>query len=328
MGLLWETEGRGNHCDEIIDEEVLFSGLWPAGEYEYIHELTIDDGPSSYKGKLIDVNWSVKAFVNIPWKIDPEASQNIQVFIQESEDDYEDWDDEEVYSEDETEYTPGIVDTRASTRMDGLFKLLILGGIALLFILFACAGLIIIACEIWSTRTTGAIDGFNIVFGILWTLAIGYFIYQVLGNSMAEKKLGEVHFKIDKHFYQAGEDVTANLHFTPPEDVHVDKVRVVLTGTEHATSGSGESAHTHNHRFYEKTLTLLSNKTVSQQQGFKQKIVFTLPEDAPWSFNLRGNDIQWAMHVDILLPDDPDWEYADTIHVLCNAETQKPLALS
>src|SRR5690554_6767376 len=78
VDLVWRTHGRGNRCSQIATGLILFEGQWTAGqEISYPFELTLPNGPMSYHGHYLNVDWYVLARADIPWAIDPKAEQEI-----------------------------------------------------------------------------------------------------------------------------------------------------------------------------------------------------------------------------------------------------------
>lgn len=63
--VLWAryvTEGRGERDSAVECEIELFSGDWFEGEaYEYSFVLPTPNGPFSYKGTYLNINWLLEA---------------------------------------------------------------------------------------------------------------------------------------------------------------------------------------------------------------------------------------------------------------------------
>ena len=70
----WSTHGRGNAEAGDTRFKRLFSGEWKAGTtHSYRVEFVIPNGPYSYHGHYLNVDWYVRARADIPWAFDPKA---------------------------------------------------------------------------------------------------------------------------------------------------------------------------------------------------------------------------------------------------------------
>ena len=72
VGCLWKTHGRGDNTQGQPDEQQVFSGAWTQGsDYSYPFELSAPNGPNTYHGHLLNLDWYARARVDVPWGIDP-----------------------------------------------------------------------------------------------------------------------------------------------------------------------------------------------------------------------------------------------------------------
>lgn len=79
--LRWFTDGPGNR-----DEGVVARQSYPGEKLEPGRELTLAfefqtpiDGPITYAGKYVKVNWELKGTADIPWAIDPKTTLPVPV---------------------------------------------------------------------------------------------------------------------------------------------------------------------------------------------------------------------------------------------------------
>ena len=79
--LHWETSGRGSRNSKKVGEQVLLTGdLLPGPDRELPFELAVpDDGPITYHGHYININWKVVGRIDIKWAIDKTADAQLRV---------------------------------------------------------------------------------------------------------------------------------------------------------------------------------------------------------------------------------------------------------
>src|SRR5690554_6311365 len=64
--LAWSTMGFGDPTGESVAELELYSGEWETGDvFRYPFEFTLPNGPCSYIGHALRVNWGIFASADI-----------------------------------------------------------------------------------------------------------------------------------------------------------------------------------------------------------------------------------------------------------------------
>ena len=74
----WRTHGRGNRVSGDKKDTILYEGTWsPGEEISYSFEIDLPNGPTTYHGHYLNVDWYIKARADIPWAIDPKAETEV-----------------------------------------------------------------------------------------------------------------------------------------------------------------------------------------------------------------------------------------------------------
>ncbi|NQZ57037.1 MAG: hypothetical protein HRT88_06150 [Lentisphaeraceae bacterium] len=77
LELVWSTCGRGTTDTGVVhSQQISCSEAKGAVNVEFNIPL---DCPLSYKGRLVSINWSLKARADISWALDPKTSQDIVI---------------------------------------------------------------------------------------------------------------------------------------------------------------------------------------------------------------------------------------------------------
>ena len=79
--LRWVTDGPGNKDAAVISRQA-----YPPERMEEGRELSLpfefripDEGPITYAGKYVKVNWELMGTADVPWAIDPKTSLPVPV---------------------------------------------------------------------------------------------------------------------------------------------------------------------------------------------------------------------------------------------------------
>ncbi|MEL6546208.1 MAG: hypothetical protein AAFQ82_16390, partial [Myxococcota bacterium] len=182
VGLGWYTHGFGNGDHGEVSSALLHSGRIIAGRaYAFPFSLEIPNGPVTFRGNLVNVEWELSARADIPWKIDPKAEFEIYV------------------TEPNTGelYVPGTpLDELPAWRAQPNSAS---GGAWLLFILpFLLFGLF----ALYSAITQ--FDLFWLIFALGFLLLPGFILFRGLKNTFAEKRIGEVQMEVPARLSPGG----------------------------------------------------------------------------------------------------------------------------
>src|SRR4030042_2567192 len=73
----WQTHGMCNKDQQVLTEVVLKPQQWSPGQASsYPFSFTAPKQPLTYHGHFLNVDHHVAARVDLPWKIDPKASED------------------------------------------------------------------------------------------------------------------------------------------------------------------------------------------------------------------------------------------------------------
>lgn len=281
----WRTHGKGNRSSGGREALNLFQGVWQPGIYTYSFSFELNDGPFSYHGHYINVDWYLSAQADIPWAIDP--ADEVEFILEKGT---------EELPDNLSGYEMHHVDDKVSSIQDfGVFKYFPL--------LFVIAGVAIIYYEQ------------SYLFGGIFSIVGAVVFYKVIQSSIAEKKLGNVECSIDENNVNAGENISFTIAFTPNTDITINAASVKLIGKEVAVSGSGTKKTTHTHTLYANETAILSRGTFTKGMPVRDKCRFDIPLDAAPSFNASDNCISWTLDIEIDIPRWPDWENSLPVNV-------------
>jgi len=274
--LCWQTHGRGNTDSESVDTIVQPDLAWRSGmTYTYPFSFKAPKKPLTYHGHYLNIDHYVKARVDLPWKIDPKASEEVILIPgKTSGDDYR------ADSAEEEE-------KQAKTTSRGLK---ILGWIlAPIFIVMLVALLFFL----WY------------VFVLVVVVALGIKLKQYYAN----KRLGNVVVDTGSSRISPEDAIPVKLCFSPAKAVAVTNASATLTGKEICVSGSGTNKTTHRHTLCEEKIILASEY---RAPGGGIPVEFTreipMPETSAYTFKASDNAIEWELAVHIDIPKFPDWK--------------------
>ena len=79
----WHTEGRGDRDEETLWEQRVHEGELLPGEHRFPFSATLPAEPMSYAGHYININWQVKATIDVAWARDPHAERQFYAVLPE-----------------------------------------------------------------------------------------------------------------------------------------------------------------------------------------------------------------------------------------------------
>lgn len=68
----WRTSGKGDRDESWTDHELRGEGTMQPGE-TLAFELPVPLGPVTYRGRIVKIDWAVRARVDRPWAFDARA---------------------------------------------------------------------------------------------------------------------------------------------------------------------------------------------------------------------------------------------------------------
>jgi hypothetical protein len=287
----WYTHGRGNSVEKTCLERRLFTGEWSAGSHvQYPVEFTLPDGPFTYHGHYLNIDWYIWASADIPWALDPKAEQD---FVLQPGDSVDGLDYTPTHSALATATPPGSLSMKQGFQ--AIFGLLV----AAIGIIFT-VGFVVL----------GDADGFGIfLFGGISVVAGGAVAFPVVRRMLAEQRLGAVEVELVPQRVPPGSTVLCSVRFTPQRDVHLLGADILFRGREEVVSGSGTNRSTHTHTVHEVRRPLLDGPRDAPAGDFTELSArLEVPADAPLSFAARDNELEWSAEVHVDIDNWPDWK--------------------
>jgi hypothetical protein len=280
----WRTHGKGNRAEGVKEKAVLFQGEWPPGmPQRYPFEFKVPRGPATYHGKLLNVDWVLRARADIPWAIDPKAEADFLVAAEE----------EGEYDYGPTYKPPAELYVAADKGLG--CKLTVFG-------LFAAIGAAVLLA-FWSQGC------FPVVFGSIFLVAGLGAILGALWRGIAQKKLGVPEVRIGASTARPGDMVPVSVKIRPRAPVRLEGVTAELRGTEVVVSGSGTNRTTHRHVFHQAKETLdPGGRELPPGEELTIGGVVQVPGQAPPTFSASDNDLRWVVEVHIGIAGWPDWK--------------------
>lgn len=280
ISLAWCTRGHGNPVLGEWGVIRLFEGTWEPGTYRYPFTLVAPNGPFSYNGYFLDVEWLLHAHANIEEDIPIDILETF--FLSPSNKGQ--FDDAQRASvnasnalrEKVNEYKPWH---------------LALAGVTLIFLGLIAAGVTGIEENVY-------LGGFSVMLGM-----------GCLG-AMASKevdRLGDVDIYLNPSAIFPGASINTLLLFVPKRRLMVEKITATLRGQEIVHRGEGQKRTTQRHVFFEEEYLMSEAQELRQGQLVQASTNFKLDEKTPLSFHAKDNEIVWEIEYHIELARWPDW---------------------
>jgi hypothetical protein len=324
LGLEWRTHGKGN-TDRGRPEEVVLAtdlSLIPGAPQTFSFEFEAPEGPFTYRGSIINLDWYVRANADLAWARDPGAETEILLRPPRSDGPAELADTplrpvriadlpagvidklEAVEAPRRWRVPEGVKTVKLSTPVGCALFGCVLIFLIIPFLLFA--GMLLTT---FVEATPGWVSG-----PILLAVAalIGYFVFR---NRLAAGRLGETQLKIGSQTVRRGATLDWFLECEPPRPVTLRSVVATFTRTELATSGSGTRRTTHRKVVEEREMRV-DDVALEGGEAVMFPGRFAIGHDTPLSFGYNSNQVLWELKVNVDLPNWPDWSRKVPVEVV------------
>lgn len=298
----WRTHGLGTPEKGSKQEEEIFSGQWRAGEKNsYPFRFALPNGPCTHDGEVVKMSWYVEARADIPWSIDPMASEDFLVGppTRDVTAPYETGDPECRFNLSVDQRVPGVV-----TRRKSLIARWVM------IIIFVVSAAILVSAFEWMLRW----DEDALIFG--GAAAIGLFLStMVLIEEFRlwtrSKRLVHVEWGVSKTYLLPGEVFKAEISLPEEATADFEEMVAILVGMEEAHSGGGDDIRTDNHIFCNVRSENLPEPTLEETTfGIYRRHDFwmKIPDDAAPSFHAGCSEVIWKVDLQIKIKRLPDWK--------------------
>ncbi|QDV05302.1 hypothetical protein Poly30_07980 [Planctomycetes bacterium Poly30] len=262
---LWRTHGMGNRDTGDKRVEELFRGEWEPGTYAYPATIEFPHGPTSYHGKAINIDWYLVAEADVPFAFDPKAEEMVLM----------------------ADPRPPRGNAAPSIWAPGPVKMSTnLGGCLIPSYIGLGVAAVLLAT---GTFALGAVLGVVSAWLLLGSLRAGSTV----------KALGHVAMEIHPSEVAPGEAFHVMLELKPGSSVELNLIKLTLTSTERATSGSGTTAKVHKQVAFHIEEVVAEDLRLVASDRFDQETTFQLPVTAPVSFKASNNEIKTTLTLSI-----------------------------
>ena len=315
----WLTKGKGDLDAGDGHNITLFRGSWKAGkEYKYSFSMATPAGPCTYDGKLIFVNWTLKAQADIPWAIDPKDKKPF--FLE-----------------------PGPVSNyfggkffqppAAQTLSLRQMKQTILG------IIMATAASMSLLAHLLNASFSMTRLLLEIV---AIAVGVGLAAFSPIRRLLASRKLGKVSVYLPSYVMHPGGELPLTVTVEGGKGQVIKMVFTTLKAVEAATYKKTRSVSDNHHhdrssvtmhntvfsRRFTSSVDGVSRRAMSKGGSMRKDIRVSIPEDASPSFRLGHNRLTWYLSVQLEIPDWPDWEKTMMIAVIPSKSYKPPTPMA
>jgi len=285
--LSWETHGKGNTDSEIVSEKCENGLIWRAEtEYVYPFDFDLPAAPLTYHGHYINIDYYVKARVDIPWSIDPEAREVLLVLPGIA-----------VKEVEKTKSRKDKLDASQGRKPKKLKDFI-------------------------PTTLPAILATVLVVLGVVYFFPTALIIFLVsviffnkpIRSAWAERKLGSVIAEFKGGRVYPGDSLPVRLRFNRTGIFKVNAVTATVSGKEICEAGSGTSSRTFKHKLHEERFALAPTSS----RSFRGKI--EIPATEAYSFDAPDNSITWEVTLHVDVPRWPDWQKSYPIDIVHRAE--------
>ncbi len=282
----WRTHGRGNVAKSSVNENEIVeyvSGdeLEEGKEYSFSFSFPAPNGPLTYRGHYLNVDWYLSARVDARGPFDPKKEEEFLLLP--------------AVGKEVTlgpSYSPdGKSKHKSASGCGGIFSIV--------FLIFSLLWIIV----------TFVADAtfFLILLGWAFFGVSSFLTYRSLRNFLARNKLGEVKVVLDDYKLVPGETLNCQVTFTPKATIDLKHIACNLRGKEQVISGSGTNQTTHTYKLYDQEQTLLENSHFEAGEEVNAKLEVDIPEDAAYTFMAADNKLFWETVVIVDAKGWPNW---------------------
>jgi hypothetical protein len=279
VSIFWSTHGKGNRDKKELN--TLASGpqrLIAGKDIVIPFSFQLPCAPLTYHGTYVNVDYYVKAKIDLALKLDPSVEKDFLVLPGAS-------------------YSPSGASTRNTAQNKNSTKSSLIGWVISIVIL---------------TLLTVLFLHFWFVFLVVLLIVS----YRPIMNSYAAKKTGKITVDAGNRIIYPGKKLPLSISFTPNADLNCNCVKISLNADESAVSGSGTNKTTHHHNIVSDNFDLPFEKYIRKGTDVKHQIDITIPDIAAYSFDSSNNGVSWNVAIHIGIDKWPDWK-EKIILVMC-----------
>ena len=265
----WRASGKGNPAKGKFATITLFQGRWLPGEtVRHVFSIDMPSGPVTYHGRILNVDWYLKARAYIPWAIPAKAEENFIVVP----------DRETTEKGAQWKSSPDQWPEEIRPDQTSMGAVLTIAVFALSFIFSGLPILILMAFSIAQS-------------------CIRYILVR--------RRLGRVDVITVPRTVHGGETAELRVSFESRAVADLRKVTAKFVGRERVISGDSESNQTNTQLIYEETAVIDTGRRLIPGQRVFLQHELRVPAAAPPTFEQEDNHLEWIVmiHFDMPWPD-------------------------
>jgi hypothetical protein len=299
----WRTHGRGNRDSGdwarigLAHQERLIPGTTCSFPFRF----RAPDGPPTYHGHYLNVDWYVTAQAEVPiaLKLGP-----LQLGTWPKS-----W-------KTETEFLLRS-DARLQVRSGSIVgpagdQLYVASAIALTLGLLGAA-VIAVSRPVPPRDTWLDALTLGLLFAICGAVTLAASVLVGRRRAIAALQLGRVAVMICAG--QSGHSILTTIRFSPRSSIRLQEVTMELSVQERAVAGSGSTQETYTHTVFKGRAVERCFHRIHAKQDHRAELALKIPPDLPVTFHARDNDIKWTMTIQIVLDGWPNWTLKTPITV-------------
>jgi sporulation-control protein spo0M len=296
VSLRWETSGKGNRARETGVSTSLGSFEWRAGQTQELpFKLRLPQGPPSYSGTYINLDWKVLAQVDIPWAIDPKAECEFIMKPTRPDSDVE-------------------AQKLLGKPANSTARIIAIGFLFFMFV-FVSSVMGPAILGVINSESSMSDSLFVLVQGAVF-VGVSFFILATIAKPwIAQLRTGKLKVDINKMIVSPGDTVNVSAAFQARSALCLNNAKLSLQLREIAVSGSGTNRTTHTHEETITTIELSQGERFAAGQPFREQGRFKIPDAAAPSFRVGSNEVRWVVVTDLDIDNWPDLNRETTIVV-------------
>lgn len=281
--LSWRTHGRGDRDEAVVSVDVLPCGKLARGEQRN-QRFTLrlpPDAPPTRRGRLVNLDWYLRARADLAWAVDPSAETDVLVAPAEEQPAF---------------IVEGGPFGGRPTGMSGPPPSNALAGCLTLFLLpFLVAAV------------ANVLFG-QVLVGVLFGVIPSYLLYKVVTQLVAHRFLSGTRLEVRPVVTRAADRIEVRLDVARGRIDKVAGIEGTLVCEERARYRSGTDTSTATEIVWQSPLAF-----AREGDGFRARL--DLPLDAASTFKTRHNGVLWAVRVTPQVKGMPDPEFAAEVEV-------------
>lgn len=311
----WYTHGRGTPTSGSAQFVYpVTDKTWTSGDnHTYRFGFELPNGPCTYHGHYLNVDWKIEARATITPGSNPEAEHDLVVEPGVIAD------DEPYHIGDVGQNAPATAAERTANASSST-QMGCAAAILSTFIGFCVVFAIVAAREMLTAQEDVPLVGaalFFLIPGVLICGALWLLWNAILRNKFAEVKLSDLDVYLEPFHVHAGNDVTVAVDIPAESDVDLHEISVELRPRERVQYRRGTNTRTRTHdlaHFAEShVISDSTHRSLPEGQAGHFEYDLSIPHDAPPSFRAHRNELNWLVDVHIDIDDWPDW--MTTLHL-------------